>query len=56
MGTGQGEIFPCHAGCIMNAVGGRSTHEVGDIDLEEMEPLLEKARVLGLENKEIVFQ
>jgi len=55
MGTEQGWIHPCHAGCIINMVSGKPTDETGEINLEEINPLWEKAKKIGLKNKEIHY-
>ena len=47
----QNHIYPCHAGCIMNASEGRETHETGDISLVQMEAVWERVLNYGFQNR-----
>jgi len=51
MSHDQNQIYPCHAGCILNMVEGREAHETGEIDLKDSERLWNAARGYGLRNK-----
>lgn len=51
MGTDENQIYPCHAGCIVNMLEGKEADETGDIDVKEMERLWAKALTLGLKNR-----
>ena len=51
MGHDQNEIYPCHAGCILNMLEGRETDETGDIDTKEMLRLWKVATSKGLKNR-----
>lgn len=53
MGTDENQIYPCHAGCILNMVEKRESDETGDIDVDEMDRLWTIALSRGLANKEI---
>lgn len=53
MGTDQNQIYPCHAGCIINMVEKRSQDETGDIDVDEIDSLWSRALKYGLDNKQI---
>lgn len=53
MGHDQNHIYPCHAGCILNMMEGRETHETGDINWKDAERLWNKALSYGLRNKSI---
>ena len=50
-GLEQHEIYPCHAGCIINTVYGRDTDEVGEICVEDMMRMWKRGSELGLRNK-----
>jgi saccharopine dehydrogenase-like NADP-dependent oxidoreductase len=50
-GIGQGHIYPCHAGCILNLMMKRETDETGEINLDEIEPMWKEAKAYGLVNK-----
>ncbi|KAL7574563.1 hypothetical protein ACA910_015913 [Epithemia clementina (nom. ined.)] len=50
MGHPQHHIVPCHFGCILNAVAGRETDEVGDISLDEVEKIWKQVLARGFEN------
>jgi Sterol desaturase len=56
MSHDQDHIYPCHAGCIMNAHEGRETDEVGDIDLDEMEAMWKRALNYGFQNRIIDYK
>lgn len=56
MSHDQDHIYPCHAGCIMNAHEGRETDEVGDIDLDEMESMWKRALNYGFQNRIINYK
>jgi hypothetical protein len=53
MGHDQHHIYPCHAGCILNMVEGRESHETGDIVISDAERLWKKALSYGLRNKTV---
>ena len=55
MGFDQDHIYPCHAGCVLNMLGGRESDETGEINVEEITPLWERAIAAGLANKVITF-
>jgi len=56
MSHDQDHIYPCHAGCIMNAHEGLETDEVGDIDLDDMEARWKKALNYGFQNRIINYK
>jgi len=51
MSHDQDHIYPCHAGCIMNAHEGKEVDETGDIDLVEVENMWKKALNYGFQNR-----
>ena len=53
MGNEQNTIFPCHAGGIINTVERKEVDEVGEIDMDEMEPMWAKATERGLHNVDL---
>lgn len=53
MGIDQNQIYPCHAGCILNTVSRKETNEVGEINVDEIAPLWASALKYGLDNKPI---
>jgi hypothetical protein len=55
MGFEQDHIYPCHAGCILNMLNGRELDETGDINVEDIAPMWDKAQACGLANKVIKF-
>lgn len=55
MSHDQNHIYPCHAGCIINASEGRETDETGDIDVVEMERMWKKALSYGFQNRFIDY-
>lgn len=55
MSHDQNHIYPCHAGCIINASEGRETDETGDIDVLEMERMWTKALNYGFQNRIIDY-
>lgn len=54
-GLHQHQIYPCHAGCILNLVMGRKTDEVGEINIDEIEPMWKTAESFGLKNRELMI-
>lgn len=50
MSHDQDHIYPCHAGCIMNAYEGKEFDETGDLDLDEVERMWKKALNYGFQN------
>ena len=56
MSHDQDHIYPCHAGCIMNAHEGLETDEVGELDLDEMEARWKKALNYGFQNRIINYK
>lgn len=55
MSHDQNHIYPCHAGCIINANEGRETDETGDINVVEMEQMWRKALNYGFQNRIIAY-
>lgn len=53
MGNEQNTIFPCHAGGIINTVEQKEEDEVGEINLDEIEPMWAKATARGLKNVDL---
>ena len=52
-GLTENQIYPCHAGCIVNLMEKRESDETGEIDVTEIVPLWNKATKYGLRNKDI---
>ncbi|EJK73875.1 hypothetical protein THAOC_04482 [Thalassiosira oceanica] len=50
-GLEQHQIYPCHAGCIINTVYDRQTDEVGEICVNDMMTMWRRGLELGLRNK-----
>ena len=50
-GLEQHQIYPCHAGCIINTVYERGTDEVGEICVKDMMTMWKRGLELGLRNK-----
>lgn len=50
-GLEQHQIYPCHAGCIINTVYGRETDEVGEICVKDMMTMWQRGLELGLKNR-----
>lgn len=50
-GLEQHQIYPCHAGCIINTVYGRDTDEVGEICVKDMMTMWKRGTECGLRNK-----
>lgn len=55
MNHDENHIYPCHAGCIINAVIGREKDEVGEIDLTDMEEQWKRALQFGFQNTIISY-
>ncbi len=55
MSHDQNHIYPCHAGCIINASEGREDNETGDIDIVEMEMMWKKGLNYGFQNRIIDY-
>lgn len=55
MGLPQGQIYPCHAGCIINTVQQKESNEVGEIDVTEMDRMWAEANKAGLYNRDLVL-
>jgi len=53
MGTPQGYIFPCHAGCIINMTRQLERDETGNIQPDEVEEMWQLASTHGLVNRDI---
>lgn len=51
MGHDENQIYPCHAGCILNMLEKKETNETGDIDVSEVTRLWKVATSLGLKNR-----
>jgi len=54
MGLPQGQIYPCHAGCILSTVMQKETNEVGEIDTADMEKMWQEANKSGLFNRDLI--
>lgn len=54
-GLEQHQIYPCHAGCIINTVYDRRTDEVGEICVQDMMTMWKRGLELGLRNRPIKF-
>lgn len=50
-GLEQHEIYPCHAGCILNTLYERETDEVGEICVNDMMTMWKRGMEQGLRNK-----
>lgn len=50
-GLEQDQIYPCHAGCIINTVHKRATDEVGEICVKDMMTMWKRGQELGLRNR-----
>ena len=50
MGHPQNHIVPCHFGCILDAVAGRETDEVGDIYLDDVDRMWKITLARGFTN------
>jgi len=55
MGTDENHIVPCHFGCLLNTIQGRETHEVGEIDQQQVERLWKMTIARGFENIKIAY-
>jgi len=55
MSHDENHIYPCHAGCIINAAEGKEFDEVGDINIIEMDNIWKKALNYGLQNRIIDY-
>jgi sterol desaturase/sphingolipid hydroxylase (fatty acid hydroxylase superfamily) len=56
MSHDENHIYPCHAGCIINMVEKRETDETGDVDLDEMNRIWDKAVSYGFRNRTISYK
>ena len=56
MGTQQNQIYPCHAGCILNMVEKTEADETGEIEVEDMAKLWALALKNGLRNRDVAFE
>ncbi len=56
MSTDENHIVPCHFGCLLNTVEGRETHEVGDIDQEQVDRMWKMTLARGFYNITIDYQ
>lgn len=56
MSHDQDHIYPCHAGCIMNAHEERETDEVGDVIPVEVEKMWQRALNYGFQNRIIDYR
>jgi hypothetical protein len=54
-GLEQDQIYPCHAGCIINTLYERDTDEVGEICVKDMMTMWKRGLELGLRNKKLEF-
>mmetsp|Transcript_15712 Transcript_15712/g.37753 ORF Transcript_15712/g.37753 Transcript_15712/m.37753 type:complete len:696 (-) Transcript_15712:133-2220(-) len=50
-GLEQDQIYPCHAGCIINTVYERDTDEVGEVCVKDMMTMWKRGLKLGLRNR-----
>jgi hypothetical protein len=50
-GLQQHQIYPCHAGCIINTLYERETDEVGEICVDDMMTMWKRGLELGLTNR-----
>lgn len=55
MSHDENHIYPCHAGCIINASEGKEYDEVGEINLTEMDNIWKKALNYGFQNRIIDY-
>jgi len=55
-GLEQNQIYPCHAGCILNTVFRRESDEVGEVCVDEMMKLWKQGEAMGLRNKPLKLQ
>uniref|UniRef100_A0A7S1YZ85 Fatty acid hydroxylase domain-containing protein n=1 Tax=Trieres chinensis TaxID=1514140 RepID=A0A7S1YZ85_TRICV len=55
MSHDQNHIYPCHFGCLMNAVAKRETNETGEVDQDDMDKMWKRAVSYGFENKLISY-
>jgi len=55
MSHDENHVYPCHAGCIINASEGKEFSEVGEIDLTEMQNIWKKALNYGFQNRIINY-
>jgi len=55
MSHDQDHIYPCHMGCILNMVEQRETNETGDINLDDVERLWNRAKGYGIRNKSLSY-
>jgi sterol desaturase/sphingolipid hydroxylase (fatty acid hydroxylase superfamily) len=53
MSHDENHIYPCHAGCLLNLAEGRETDETGDINLNDVDVIWNKALKFGLQNRAI---
>jgi sterol desaturase/sphingolipid hydroxylase (fatty acid hydroxylase superfamily) len=53
MSHDENHIVPCHFGCLLHTISGREMNEVGDIDLDAVEPLWQMTLARGFANIEI---
>jgi Delta7-sterol 5-desaturase len=51
-GLSENQIYPCHAGCIINMLEQKKDNETGDVDGKEVLRLWKVARSYGLTNRE----
>jgi len=54
-GLEQHQIYPCHAGCILNTLYERDTDEVGEICVKDMMTMWKRGSEQGLRNKTLKF-
>ncbi|KAK1747991.1 fatty acid hydroxylase superfamily protein [Skeletonema marinoi] len=54
-GLEQHQIYPCHAGCIINTLYDRKTDEVGEICVKDMITMWKRGQELGLRNRPLKF-
>jgi len=54
-GLEQHQIYPCHAGCILNTLYERDSDEVGEVCVKDMMTMWKQGSEQGLRNKTLKF-
>jgi hypothetical protein len=55
MSHDENHIVPCHFGCLLNTIEGRETHEVGEIDQQQVQRLWKMTVARGFSNISIDY-
>ena len=55
MSHDENHIVPCHFGCLLNTINQRETHEVGDIDQDDVDKLWQMTLARGFRNIDISY-